>query len=1016
MGVKSLWEIIGPAARPVKLEALSRKKLAVDASLWIYQFLKAARDKEGDGLNLSHIVGFFRRICKLLFFGILPLFVFDGGAPALKRQVIQSRREKREGNRENMTSTARKLLAMRLHKKDSLRPVSQSKNSQPQQVNDASSGPQKFTYLSDMPLQHDNTTKGKKEIELVPDSSPKRPFRKKDEYDLPDLKNFTARKGDERIMPKEEYNEYDEKNNWDFVDGIRVDSIDPSSKGFSELPMATQYMILSRLRLRSRLRLGYSKDQLEELFPDSRDFSKFQIEQVQKRNFYTQQLMNVNGMGEDSEKAKRIAGDKDKLYVLVKNDDGWTLSLDGNDNEKPVDLDSEDIYSSPIKRNTAAKIASSIGSDSDENALEDVELERKVSDGEEIALVRAIYDQYEDEFEDIAPTIHEKQLADCNREELRKAIDSSKEDYSQIMKNEKQALENFACVPGKAGFNLCESILFCQEKNDTPMQCEHSKDTNCHKENKAQKTVPVEETGNQTLPPRSNIMPSWFGEKSLLSNPHQEMGFLSDKEIKRALNEDEEMGIIDWTEAKELMRNGLHNDENRLDESELEEVKEVRLAPEIAKVSDGDVPKEHVSEDRMQKVRDFDKPVKENTESAKEIQRDSKNKVSSKRVKKKDNSPKSLTANELLEPISSTDELQTKKDSAKKKPTSLPSLDPPKVSANIRAPVKIAAVLDYDLDNEEDELLFTLMDEEEQEHASFASSLKMTNIPISTTVSDEQLLQEQLLKAKRDAEEVTETMINDVQELLKRFGIPFITAPMEAEAQCAELFSLGLVDGIVTDDSDCFLFGGSRVYKNMFNQKQYVECYTAEDIENKMGLDRDKLIELALLLGSDYTEGIKGVGPVLAMEILAEFGDLRQFKEWFDRHTKTTTKDKDETKLQRTLLTRIRNGKLFLPESFPDSIVANAYYHAEVDRDDSEFKWGIPRLDQVRSFLMYNVRWSQERVDEVMVPLIQNLNKQRREGKQTTIGEFFPQEYISYKKDVGLGKRMKVAASKLKAD
>lgn len=48
-----------------------------------------------------------------------------------------------------------------------------------------------------------------------------------------------------------------------------------------------------------------------------------------------------------------------------------------------------------------------------------------------------------------------------------------------------------------------------------------------------------------------------------------------------------------------------------------------------------------------------------------------------------------------------------------------------------------------------------------------------------------------------------------------------------------------------------------------------------DDLSTKMGLTRKKLIELALLLGSDYTEGIKGIGPVLAMEILAEFGDLK---------------------------------------------------------------------------------------------------------------------------------------------
>ena len=36
-------------------------------------------------------------------------------------------------------------------------------------------------------------------------------------------------------------------------------------------------------------------------------------------------------------------------------------------------------------------------------------------------------------------------------------------------------------------------------------------------------------------------------------------------------------------------------------------------------------------------------------------------------------------------------------------------------------------------------------------------------------------------------------------------------------------------------------------------------------------LDREMLINMALLCGSDYTEGIQGIGPVTALEILAEF-------------------------------------------------------------------------------------------------------------------------------------------------
>ena len=109
---------------------------------------------------------------------------------------------------------------------------------------------------------------------------------------------------------------------------------------------------------------------------------------------------------------------------------------------------------------------------------------------------------------------------------------------------------------------------------------------------------------------------------------------------------------------------------------------------------------------------------------------------------------------------------------------------------------------------------------------------------------------------------------------------------MEAEAQCAELLTLELVDGIITDDSDVFLFGGARVFKNMFNQSKTVECFLLPDLERELGLDRDKLVQLAYLLGSDYTEGLPGVGPVVAMELLSEFpghDGLHKFKAWWTK-------------------------------------------------------------------------------------------------------------------------------------
>jgi DNA excision repair protein ERCC-5 len=125
---------------------------------------------------------------------------------------------------------------------------------------------------------------------------------------------------------------------------------------------------------------------------------------------------------------------------------------------------------------------------------------------------------------------------------------------------------------------------------------------------------------------------------------------------------------------------------------------------------------------------------------------------------------------------------------------------------------------------------------------------------------------------------------------------------MEAEAQCAELVSLGLVDGVITDDSDVFLFGADCVFKNMFNQSKTVECFFSRDLGRELGLERDTLIRLAYLLGSDYVEGLPGIGPVVAMELLKEFpgiDGLHKFKDWWLGVQTGRDKESDTTKFRR---------------------------------------------------------------------------------------------------------------------
>ncbi|KAK5700137.1 DNA repair protein rad2 [Elasticomyces elasticus] len=306
-----------------------------------------------------------------------------------------------------------------------------------------------------------------------------------------------------------------------------------------------------------------------------------------------------------------------------------------------------------------------------------------------------------------------------------------------------------------------------------------------------------------------------------------------------------------------------------------------------------------------------------------------------------------------------------------------------------------AALDDDDFDDfsdpEEEELLRALTLEAE-EHARFASTLNQKSAAQNIEEYEKELkqLRNQQKKDRRDADEVTHVMVTECQQLLRLFGLPYVTAPMEAEAQCAELVRLNLVDGIVTDDSDCFLFGGTRVYKNMFNQAKFVECYLASDLEKEFDLTRDKLIAVANLLGSDYTEGLPSVGPVTALEILGEFdGSLAKFRDWWSAvQMNQITKEDDKGNPFRKKF-RKNATKLFLPPSFPDPRIAKAYREPEVDSDPLPFQWGVPDLDALRSFLMSTIGWTQERTDEVLVPVIKDMNRRADEGTQANITAFF---------------------------
>lgn len=110
MGVQGLWDLVSPAGQRVNLSALENKVIAVDASIWLYHFLKAMRDEHGNMVKGAHLLGFFRRICKLLYLKIKPVFVFDGPPPRLKRHTLSLRAQHRDTEERNRRKAVEKLL------------------------------------------------------------------------------------------------------------------------------------------------------------------------------------------------------------------------------------------------------------------------------------------------------------------------------------------------------------------------------------------------------------------------------------------------------------------------------------------------------------------------------------------------------------------------------------------------------------------------------------------------------------------------------------------------------------------------------------------------------------------------------------------------------------------------------------------------------------------------------------------------------------------------------------------
>ncbi len=133
--------------------------------------------------------------------------------------------------------------------------------------------------------------------------------------------------------------------------------------------------------------------------------------------------------------------------------------------------------------------------------------------------------------------------------------------------------------------------------------------------------------------------------------------------------------------------------------------------------------------------------------------------------------------------------------------------------------------------------------------------------------------------------------LDDAKRLLTLLGVPWVQAPSEGEAQAAYMASRGDVWAANSRDYDSLLFGTPRLLRYLTisgeewlpskgrARKLEPELIELEVLLAELGITRVQLIDLSILIGTDFNEGVKGVGPKTALKLIRRHGSIEELPE-----------------------------------------------------------------------------------------------------------------------------------------
>ena len=135
---------------------------------------------------------------------------------------------------------------------------------------------------------------------------------------------------------------------------------------------------------------------------------------------------------------------------------------------------------------------------------------------------------------------------------------------------------------------------------------------------------------------------------------------------------------------------------------------------------------------------------------------------------------------------------------------------------------------------------------------------------------------------------------DDCKKLLRLMGVPIVEAPCEAEAQAASLCLEGKVWGVGTEDMDALTFRTPVLLRKMTfanASKSTLQQMDYRKAIDGLGLTQAEFVDLCILLGCDYCDSIKGIGPKTALKMIREYSSIEKILENLDRNKYTVPDD-----------------------------------------------------------------------------------------------------------------------------